>query len=185
MRYLCLYVFLFLFLIYNIYNNHVFQTSPTPSFPLPLPLSSQSGENRGLFKTKDVLNTKVFLDEIILQLLILLLLLIFLLYQAWLHTCRKTYYVPFETNLSLLKKNKYSPTLTMLMHITWYTSASILVLVISECKTNSIYFLLVTMKPNLELNSCTDFIFYLLLKFRKTIQLTLSMMTAILIFSHS
>ena len=172
--------------MYNICNNSVSQTSSTLSLPLPLPPSSQSGENRCLLQSKEILNTNTtrFLNEIILQLLILFLCLILLLYQAWLHSCSKTYYVPFDTNLSLFKKNKYSPTLTLkFMHIMWYSSASILVLLISDCKINSIYFCLVTMKPNLGLNFCADFLFYLLPKFRKTLSLTLSVTTAILIFS--
>ena len=169
-----------MFLVFNdVGNTH---TCFTPSLPL-LPLSSELSS--GLGETSNVLNVKrtVFLDMVILQLLILILCLIFSQYKIWLHLCGNTYYVPFDTNLSLFKKNKYS-TLHLLCSSLWYFLANSLVLILlSESKTNCIHLFLAVIIPNFNFLSYFEPIVYLLHKFRKTIPWTFFVASVILIFS--
>ena len=180
MRCLILLMSVFMFLVFNYVGNiHVCST------PSPAPLPPPSDVSTGLSETSDVLNEKrtVFLDWVIFQLLLLILCLIFFHYQVWLHVCSNTYYVPFDTNLSLFKKNKYY-TIHFLCSFLWYLSANFLALVLlSESNTNCIHLFLAVIIPNFNSLSYLKLIAYLLHQFRKTISWTFFVASVILIFS--
>ena len=80
----------------------------TPSL---LPPPPAAGASNYLLNESNDIPTKgtVFLNSILFFLLILVLWLLILLYQVWLHMSRKTYYVPFDTNLNLFRKDKKNP----------------------------------------------------------------------------
>ena len=179
MRCSILFISVFMFLVFSYVGN--INVCFTPSLP-PLPPSDASS---GSYETSDVLivNRTVFLDRIIFQFLLLILCLVFLQYKVWLHLCGNTYYVPFDTNLSLFKKVKYS-TIHHLCSFLWYYSANFLTLVLlSESKTNCIHLFLVVIIPNFNYLSFFEHIVYLLHKFRKTISWTFFVASVILIFS--
>ena len=132
------------------------------------PVPPSSGVNYGLHETKHVPTIKrtVLLDKIFFFLIISILWLIFLQYQVWLYICSKTYYIKFDTNLNLFKKNENYSLLPLKCSYLWYPLASILALVfLCEHESDCIHFLL-EMSPNLDFVFCSKpiFIYYLNLK---------------------
>ena len=120
-------------------------------------------------------------DRIILHLLILIMWLISLQYHAWLHMCRTTHYVPFDTNLNLLKKNKNC---SIPPSFLWYSSVSCLSLVLlTGHEANFLHFSLAFMPPNFDFLSYLELMFYLFSKFKKHISMTFLVTSAILMFS--
>ena len=174
----CLLLFVFHILLLCVGNMHFSLTPPL----LPLP-SSSAGFSYCLNETKHVPTKKsLSLDRIFFFILVLVLWLILLQYQIWLHVCRKTHYVPFDTNLNLFRKNKNHPILS-LCYFSWYSLPSVaLVFLISEYE-NVTAFLLVVMSPNFDFNPCFKISRYLLSKFKKTISATFSIAFVLFIFS--
>ena len=174
MRCLLLFVFHILFLCVG--NMHVSLSPPL------LPLPSSAGFSYCLNETEDVPTKEtVILNRIIFFLLILIFWLILLLYQIWLHVCRKTHYVPFDTNLNIFRKNKNHP-IHSLCSFSLYSSASLaLVLLISEYENFTP--LLAVMSPNFDLNPYFKLSRYLLSKFKKTILKTFYVALVLFIFS--
>ena len=151
------------------------------------PVPPSSGVNYGLHETKHVPTIKrtVLLDKIFFFLIISILWLIFLQYQVWLYICSKTYYIKFDTNLNLFKKNENYSILPLKCSYLWYPLASILALVfLCEHESDCIHFLL-EMSPNIDFVFCSKPIFYILSKFKKTISTTLFVTSVILIFSNA
>ena len=175
----CLLLFLFHVLFLCVGNIDVYLT---PSFPSLTPTSAVSYD---LYETKDVPTVKriVFTDRVISRLLILILWVIILQYKVWLHMCRNTHYVPFDTNLNLFKKNKSYSILTC-SHL-WFTSAGLALVLLSEYETDFIQFLLAVMSPSFELLPCFELMLYLLSKFKKTLSFTFFVASVFLIFTIS
>ena len=159
-------------------NIHICLTPPSRH-----PLPPSSGVSYGSYETKDVSIAKVnLIDMVVVQLLILILWFIFLQYHAWLHMCCNTYYVQFDTNLNLFKKNKTSNFL--LFSFSWYSSVSfiVLVLLINDYETNFMNFFLAVTSPISEIPLCFEIIFQILSKFKKAISMTLFVISVIHIF---
>ena len=173
-------LFIVLFLVFiHVGNIHVLWTPSLPTLP-------QSPGFNYVLDTNDVSIAKrtAFLDMTVLYFLILILWLIFLQYQAWLHMCSNTYYVPFDTNLNLFKKKKNS--LFPLYSCLWYSSVCFTVLVLlSDYETNFMHFFLAVMSPNSKFLPCFEFIFLLLSKFKKAISTTLFVTSVIFILTTS
>ena len=174
----CLFLFLFYVCFKYVGNVHVCFNPFPPTHP------PSSGVTYGLFQSSDVPSTRITLtlDSVTFHLLILALWLTVLQYQAWLHMCSNTHFVPFETNLSLFKRIKNAPTLTLCSCVWYYSASSLTLALFSECETNFIYFLIATMS-NFKLLFCYELLLYLITKFKKIISLTLFVTTVILIFS--
>ena len=175
-----------LLLVFN-YVGNIHDYSVTPPSPSSCPsLSPPSSEVRSdLHETNYPPNAKktVYLNRAIFQLLVLILWLIFLLYQAWLLLSSSMSYIPFDTNLSLFKKNKFILSSSLYSRLC-YSSASFLALVLlSECEPNCLYSLVAIMTPNVfpYFGHISD----LLSKLRKSISMMFFVATMILIFSNA
>ena len=167
-----------LFIVFDYVGNIQFCLAPPPH---PLPHSSRL--SYGLYETKDVsFVERTFIDMIVFHLLILIVWLIFLQYQAWMYMCNNTFYVPFDTNLNLFKKNTNST--LPLFSCLWYSSVCFIALVLlSDYKMNFMHLFSVVMLLNSEFLYCFETIFYLLCKFKKAISMTFFVTSVILIFT--
>ena len=166
MHLLRFFLLLVLFLVFHYVGNiHVCLTL-TPS---PLPPSSEI--SCGLHDTENIpiIKRTVFLDKVFFHLLILILWLIFFQYQAWLHMCSNIHYVPFDTNLNILKRNKNS--ILTLCSCLWYSSAGILALfLLTDYETNFIHILIGVLPPNFDFFLCLELFSYILSKYKKLYQ---------------
>ena len=172
----CLLLFLFHILFLYVGNFHV---CLTPSLLL---LPPSAGVSYYLNETNDVQTKEmVLLDNILFLLLILISWLILLLYQVWLQVCSNTYYVPFDTNLNIFKKN-LNPSIPPLWLFLWYSSPSFLALVLLSEYENFKHSLIAFMSPNLICFPCFE-LSICLFEFRKTISTTFSVAFVLLIFS--
>ena len=150
--------------------------------PSLLPPPPAAGASNYLLNESNDIPTKgtVFLNSILFFLLILVLWLLILLYQVWLHMSRKTYYVPFDTNLNLFRKDKKNSMLCLYSFL-WYSSASFLALVLLSEYENTHFFLAVS--PNIDFLSFFEQILQVYSKFKKTISTTLSVIYVLIILS--
>ena len=166
-----------LFLI-SIYVGNIYVCS-TPSLPPP-PL----WDSHGLNEDVRFIETTVSLDITIVYGLILIMWLILLLCHVWLLICNNTHYVPLNTNLNLLRKNRSSSIVPYFSRL-WYSAASFLTLVIliSECEANRMHILLAITIPHLKFVLYFKLVFSIFYKFKKTISMTFLATSLVLMFS--